>query len=774
MKFPHSNVALRDMDAFDFGQQDDYTIPATPGASDMDSQSIPATPGASDMDSQSMPATPGPSDMDSHSITRDVLAFSSDEDMQEGGTNKANAHIQAPSSSDDDSQEVPYEYDTTVEQRHEANSGNVQAEDMHAPSSSGEDSEEVPYVRRVTIPGGKASADNNDTSDEELPGFDEEDIQAGSGAFGHSSANVSGFSALNVTDNLSVHGNDESSDDESGRVVRELPDDIRNAHNDDIESDDTDSDLDISDREFPDEEETGNPLFDEYLDSDDFEKPVWVKTRLKSFHVPDFNGPTGLNFPANFDPENASPWQYVRLFVTHEVLQLILNNTNKYATWKQRQKGKTNPFWKKDLTMPELKAFLGISIVMGLNPTPQYSCYWSRSCFMGNEGVKKLMTKNRYEVISQYLHVSDRETEVPRGQDGHDRAAKIRPLMNILGPLFRRMKRPTEHQTIDEAMHKYKGRSALMQYMADKPVKRGLKFFLRNDSESGYLQEFELYLGKEGTRAKSRHGVYFDVVKRLTAKITGRNHRLWMDNLYIGVPILLFLQKNDVYTCGTLRGNRKYIPPQIGSKYAGSGKPRGWSLTFQDKNNPNLTATVWKDTKVVRFLSALSDPKVITTCRRRHGPGYLEVRQPSCAHAYNRFMNGTDQFDQDKGKYPVGRSSKKMWKFLLWFFMSACLVNAWILFKKSTKRNLNKKYGQLQFRLEVVEEMTKDFSSRVQRQVKPNMIARHKNVHMGTKRGRRCKTHKQNFGKNSETTLGCKACGVYLCLLCHTKFHQDY
>ena len=530
---------------------------------------------------------------------------------------------------------------------------------------------------------------------------------------------------------------------------------------------DSGSDIDVSDID-DDEEERGN-LFD--LDDEDFQAPDWTTGTFERVFVPGFSSATGPQFPDNFDAENATPWEYAKLFLTKEVLTLILNNTNKYARWQQQKTGRPNPMWKEDLTMPELKAFLAINIVMGLNPTPQYACYWSQSCFMGNEGVKKLMSKNRYEVISQYLHVSDREKEIPKGENGYDRAAKIRPLMNLLGPLFRRLNLPSRDQTIDEGMQKYDGRSFLKQYMADKPCKRGLKFYLRNDSETGYLQEFELYLGKRGpVDTKSGFGIFFDVVDRLTSKIQFKNHRVFVDNLYTSVPIMQHLQRNGIYCCGTLRSNRKNIPPEIKQKR--TKEKRGWHITYQDRNNHYLTCSSWMDTKNVKFISSLSDPTVEEECTRRSGARSIVVKMPSCAFLYNLFMNGTDQFDQDR-QYPVGRPAKKMWKYLLWFFVSACLVNAWILYQKSTKRKKTKKYGQLHFRLEIVDEMTREFSSRSRHNLRPDLAADHTNVKMGAKRARRCKVHRQHFGKPADTSRGCKACGQFLCYDCHAIIHAQ-
>ena len=45
----------------------------------------------------------------------------------------------------------------------------------------------------------------------------------------------------------------------------------------------------------------------------------------------------------------------------------------------------------------------------------------------------------------------------------------------------------------------YKGRSSLKQYMPKKPVKRGLKVWVRADSVTGYISRFQIYTGKKST-----------------------------------------------------------------------------------------------------------------------------------------------------------------------------------------------------------------------------------------------------------------------------------
>ena len=54
-----------------------------------------------------------------------------------------------------------------------------------------------------------------------------------------------------------------------------------------------------------------------------------------------------------------------------------------------------------------------------------------------------------------------------------------------------------ERQSVDEHMAKLKGRMWCKQYMKNKPTKWGFKWCCRYCSKTGYLYEFERYLGKK-------------------------------------------------------------------------------------------------------------------------------------------------------------------------------------------------------------------------------------------------------------------------------------
>ena len=82
------------------------------------------------------------------------------------------------------------------------------------------------------------------------------------------------------------------------------------------------------------------------------------------------------------------------------------------------------------ITRAELKAFIGINLIMGINRLQNYALFWSNDDFFGNQGIKRVMTKNRFEEISQYLHFNDSTKEPARCAANFDRLFKVRTVID--------------------------------------------------------------------------------------------------------------------------------------------------------------------------------------------------------------------------------------------------------------------------------------------------------------------------------------------------------
>ena len=133
---------------------------------------------------------------------------------------------------------------------------------------------------------------------------------------------------------------------------------------------------------------SGNEMFDTLtLD------PEWTETNYADIHVRQFNGPTGFNLPAHFDPEVVTPIDYFQLFFSDEVLQTICDNTNKFKTFHVTQKQVVNPEYTENnweqTTLNEMRYYFGLAIMSGIMNQPRYRTLWSKDPFLENIAVSQ-------------------------------------------------------------------------------------------------------------------------------------------------------------------------------------------------------------------------------------------------------------------------------------------------------------------------------------------------------------------------------------------------
>ena len=84
---------------------------------------------------------------------------------------------------------------------------------------------------------------------------------------------------------------------------------------------------------------------------------------------------TGDNRFASISPGNTTPIAVFRSFFTGEVFNLIVEQTNIYERQKfQRSHQNTNDRWQ-DVEIKDIKLFLGIITIMGINDLPRMKLY---------------------------------------------------------------------------------------------------------------------------------------------------------------------------------------------------------------------------------------------------------------------------------------------------------------------------------------------------------------------------------------------------------------
>ena len=94
-----------------------------------------------------------------------------------------------------------------------------------------------------------------------------------------------------------------------------------------------------------------------------------------------------------------------------------------------------------------------------------------------------------------------------------------------------------------------------------KPIKRGIKVWVLGDSSNGYFWNFQVYTGKVNNTTEK--GLGARVVKELTSDLKGKYHHAFFDNYFTSVNLLVDLEKDGIYSCGTARKDRIGFPEAL-------------------------------------------------------------------------------------------------------------------------------------------------------------------------------------------------------------------
>ena len=428
----------------------------------------------------------------------------------------------------------------------------------------------------------------------------------------------------------------------------------------------------------------------------------------------------------------------------------------------------------------ELGLFLGMLIAMGIHQLPSLEDYWSTDPLLGVPGITAGMSYKRFRAIRSSLHINDNTTAVGRDQPGFDRLHKVRPLLKIVNQNCLPTYNPSQNCSIDEAMVAFKGRSSLKQYIPLKPTKRGFKVWTLCDSANGYISNFQVYTGAQGSSPE--YGLGGQVVKTLAQPFLDKNYNLFFDNYFSSVELLSFLSSHNTYCVATTQTKRKQWPKDLNVKELKDTMSRGkcHSVIVQTSNGTDVQCLLWMDKKCVPFVNTLTDPSSSATVVRKNKDGTrVDVDCPMAVKLYNKFMGGVDLADQRHKTYTTSRKSIKWWMPIFHYLVDISLVNGYILYKDNNP-NQTKKLTQKEFHLEVAKELLSQHSSR-KRSSLPTTDAppssRYCEKHFPS-RGIaecQCKICRKN-GRRKRTIFCCKSCSsdtdIHLCpTTCFEEFH---
>lgn len=427
----------------------------------------------------------------------------------------------------------------------------------------------------------------------------------------------------------------------------------------------------------------------------------------------------------------------------------------------------------KTVTFSTLKQFFAIILHMSLVSKPSISDYFSHDPVLYSSFPSAVgMSRNRFQMVLRYLHISDNSKYVPRGQDGHDPLFKVAPIFHYLLAKFKLLYKPRANITVDEAICPFRGRVNFRVYMKNKPEKYGVKVECVCESLTGMVCNMEVYTAYGNNKVD-------EVVCRLLQPFEGKNHRVFMDRHYSSPSLFKQLLEKGFYPVGTVMSNRKHLPKEFSTTKLKKGEK------ITRVSNGNILATKWKDKRDVYTLSTIDDDVMVNTTNAKSAYHDHERWKPRSVVTYNKSKAGVDKRDQMASYYPFQRKTLKWWKKVFFWLFQLGLVNAHKLYRLN---NPSIDLSLANYMLIVArsltsleEHVTTPPSANEPRKNKegshfPKRIPPTKGKEKPTRRCRLCssKTDASENKSRKETSWICQECDVPLCVECFQPYHRPY
>ena len=189
----------------------------------------------------------------------------------------------------------------------------------------------------------------------------------------------------------------------------------------------------------------------EEMSDDEMDSNSW--NEIKSESDAEFMEEHGLDedITSLTEDNTIDPIDCYRHFITDEIIDLMVRETNRYAeqyfqTHEITSRSKFRQW--KPTTDQEMLKFLGIIIQMGLVQMPKLSHYWSSSQLYGSEIIRNSMSRERFELLLKFWHFSNNDNK----NSNQDRLFKLKPLLDLLRARFSSVYIPGSVVTIDQTM----------------------------------------------------------------------------------------------------------------------------------------------------------------------------------------------------------------------------------------------------------------------------------------------------------------------------------
>lgn len=375
------------------------------------------------------------------------------------------------------------------------------------------------------------------------------------------------------------------------------------------------------------------------------------------------------------------------LFMDDDIWNTIARETNRY--YHNRVSGKEILGGHKDVTPAEARAYIGILVLLGLNPPSNIRTPWKRDSTFRIDTISNAMSFRRFIHIHNNFHLVDNAT-LPDKDTIAYKTCRVQPLLGPLQEKCRSVyKAATRYLSIDEGSLGWKGHCAMRVYNPNKPHKYHIKFYKLVETATGYLSNFIVH----DTTPRTVDEVVLTLLDKSPCK-PFEGYSVVTDRFYTSPDLYWHLRTKLGYeTTGTCLPNRHQFPDRL---KVGKKKPKDNIESVAAMNgDAKLTAMRWTDSKDVYMLSTEATARRVECTAQR---GRVTVTKPEMVPLYNKQMGGVDLNDYLESKYSPCRAAKKMWRKLAVYLISTAVTNAYIIHRMVTRKGTVRQSAHFQFR----------------------------------------------------------------------------
>ncbi|XP_021552849.1 piggyBac transposable element-derived protein 1 [Neomonachus schauinslandi] len=401
-----------------------------------------------------------------------------------------------------------------------------------------------------------------------------------------------------------------------------------------------------------------------------------AQKKLKMSNVPEKNWTKRdikPNFPSwsaldsgllNLKSEKLNPVELFELFFDDEIFNMIVNETNNYASQKNVNL---------EVTIQEIRCVFGILLLSGFVRRPRRGMYWEISDADQNL-VRDAIRRDRFELIFSYLHFADNSH-----LDQKDKFTKLRPLIKQMNRNFLLYAPLEEYYYFDKTMCECFDSD---QFLNGKPIRIGYKIWCGTTTQ-GYLVWFEPYQ-EESTVMVDKDldlGLGGNLVMHFADVLLERGqypYHLCFDSFFTSVKLVSALKKKGVRATGTIRENRTDKCPLMNAEHMRKMK-KGY-FDFRVEENEEIILCRWHGDDIISLCSNAVgiEPASELSCSADEEDIH-QIAQPSIVKLYDECREGVAKMDQIISKYRVRIRSKKWYSILVSYIIDVAMNNAWQL-----------------------------------------------------------------------------------------------